>query len=70
MSERRISYKGKEVFIGIDVHKRTYTVTCVSEGIVAKRCTMKAEPEKLVEFVRKYFQFISVVFLHFISSLK
>lgn len=55
MNEARISYAGKEVFIGIDVHKRTYSVACECEGELVKRCTMEAKPETLVGFLRKYF---------------
>src|SRR5262245_7821066 len=49
------SYKGKKVFVGIDVHKRHYSVTCMSEGEIIKHTTMRASPEKLVEFLKKYF---------------
>ena len=55
MKVERISYAGKKVFIGIDVHKRTYTLSCVCEGELVKRCTMEASPEKVVSFVGKYF---------------
>lgn len=50
------NYKGKTVFAGIDVHKNTYTVRCISEGEVVKKATMKASPENLAEFLKKYFQ--------------
>ena len=29
MTDQRISYCGRIVYVGIDVHKETYTVTCV-----------------------------------------
>jgi transposase len=50
-----ISYVGKKVFIGIDVHRKTYTVSCVSEGEVVKKCAMAASPEALLSFIIKYF---------------
>jgi len=49
------SYEGKIVDVGIDVHKRTYTVTCICEGAVVKRASMKATPEAFLEFLKKYF---------------
>lgn len=55
MNREKISYEGKKVFIGMDVHKRTYTLSCVSEGELVKRCTMEASPEKVVEFIGRYF---------------
>lgn len=48
-------YIGKVVYVGVDVHKKTYSATCLCEGILAKRVTMKASPEGLVEFLKKYF---------------
>lgn len=50
-----ISYKDKSVFVGMDVHKKHYSVTCIAEGVVVKKATMKASPETLVEFFKKYF---------------
>lgn len=56
MLEEKVTYEGKKVFIGIDVHKRTYSLSCVSEGELTKRCQMGAHPEKVVEFIGKYFR--------------
>lgn len=50
-----INYTGKAVYVGMDVHKKTYSVTCLCEGIIVKRTTMKASPEILAEFMKKYF---------------
>ncbi len=43
------SYAGKEVYVGIDVHKRTYSVVTVVEGMVVKKWRTTANPEKLVQ---------------------
>src|SRR5436190_7105259 len=48
-------YTGKVVFVGIDVHKKTYSVTCICEKIIVKRDTLKASPSGLVEYLNKYF---------------
>lgn len=48
------------VFLGIDVHKRTYSVTAVSENIIVKRASMPADPEILLEFIYKFFRDASV----------
>ena len=34
-ASEKISYEGKKVFVGIDVHKRSYSVVAVVEGVVA-----------------------------------
>lgn len=59
--EKVISYLGKKVFIGIDVHRRSYAVSCISEGAVVKKCTMEASPEALLSFIIKYFQGAEVI---------
>lgn len=48
-------YTGKTVFVGIDVHKKTYAVTCICEGQVVKRDTLQARPTALLEYLHKYF---------------
>jgi transposase len=50
-----IDYTEKTVFVGIDVHKKTYAVTCLCEGQVVKRDTLMARPERLGEYLQKYF---------------
>lgn len=49
------NYTGKKVYIGIDVHKKTYSVTAVCEGQVAKKDTMAADPIYLINYCQKYF---------------
>jgi transposase len=48
-------YSGKTIFIGIDVHKKTYSVYCVLESQKLKSWTMNASPEALVEQLLHYF---------------
>lgn len=48
-------YTGKTVFLGIDVHKKTYAVTAICDGQVVKRDTIKASPEGLIAYCKKYY---------------
>ena len=48
-------YTNKKLFLGIDVHKKTYSVTAICEGIPVKKATITASPEGLVVFCKKYF---------------
>jgi transposase len=48
-------YTGKTIFVGIDVHKKTYALSCICEGLVVKQCTMVAEPGKLTTFFLQHF---------------
>ena len=54
-SSRKPSYTGKNVFIGIDVHKRTYSVVSVVEGIVVKKWQTSAVPDQLARQLKSYF---------------
>lgn len=47
--------KHDTVFLGIDVHKKTYAVTAVSDSRIIKRNTMEACPQTLVKYCKKYF---------------
>lgn len=49
------SYTGKTIFAGIDVHKKTYSVSVVCEGELIKRDTIPAIPEGLVAYLLKFF---------------
>lgn len=53
--EQRINYQNQNVYVGIDVHKRTYSLSCIHEGALVKRATIKAEAAGLVSFLRKFF---------------
>lgn len=55
MTKNRIDYQGKEVYVGIDVHKKTYSVYCICEGQLVKKATVPAVPTVLVGMLRKFF---------------
>lgn len=50
-----ISYAGKEVFVGIDVHKKTYAVVARMDGEVVKKWTTAAAPQELAQQLLKFF---------------
>ncbi|MDJ0714652.1 MAG: transposase [Prochloraceae cyanobacterium] len=54
-SSLKNSYAGKQVYVGIDVHKRTYSVVARVEDIVVKKWRTSAEPEKLATQLQRYF---------------
>lgn len=51
----KYNYIGKDVFIGIDVHKKTYSVAAICEGVLMKRDRLIAKPEVLLDYLDKYF---------------
>lgn len=49
-------YTGKVVYVGIDVHKKTYAVVCLCDGEIVKRDTLKGQPEILNDYLKRYFK--------------
>jgi transposase len=49
------SYIGETVYVGIDVHKRTYSVVVRVKQMEVKRWTTAAAPEKLGQQLRQFF---------------
>lgn len=48
-------YKGKTIFLGMDVHKLSYSVTAVCEGEIIKRDRLAADPVGLVNYCKRFF---------------
>lgn len=46
-------YTGKTIFVGLDVHKKTFAVTAVCDGVVVKRDSLKADPQLLIDYLKK-----------------
>ena len=55
MTDQRRSYAGQHVYVGIDVHKDTYTVTCVHHQCIVKRATVQADPAGLAASLPRWF---------------
>ena len=55
MTEQRRSYAGECVYVGVDVHKETYTVTCVCHQQIVKTATVQAEPAGLAASLLRWF---------------
>jgi transposase len=55
MTAPRLSYADQRVYIGVDVHKETYTVTCVCNKQIVKTATVKADPTGLAASLLRWF---------------
>jgi transposase len=55
MSKSSVSYSGKIVYVGIDVHKATYAVCCMCENEFVKTFTCKANPVLLPKNLKQWF---------------
>lgn len=48
-------YTGKTIFLGLDVHKSTFSLTAICEKTIIKRDKIAANPLLLVRYCKKYF---------------
>jgi transposase len=55
MTDQRLSYVGQNVYVGVDVHKGTYTVTCVYNKRIVKTATVQADPASLAGSLQRWF---------------
>lgn len=51
----KYDYTGKTVFVGIDVHKKTYAIHCISGKQKVKSWSMEANPQRLIEQLKSIF---------------
>jgi transposase len=49
------SYEGKQVYIGLDVHREFFVASCICDGVAVKRCRMPGTAEAVVALVKKEF---------------
>lgn len=48
-------YKEKAVYMGIDVHKKTYACVSICNGYIVKKDTMPADPSVLIAYIKNNF---------------
>lgn len=50
------NYTGKIVYMGIDVHKKTYACVSICDEEIVKKDTMRADPAALIAYIKNQFQ--------------
>ena len=55
------SYEGKQVYIGLDVHREYFVASCICDGVVVKRCRMPGASEAVISHVRKEYPGASIL---------
>ena len=53
-------YTDQSIFIGIDVHKKTYSITALCKGEIVKRDKISACPKILIAYCNKFFPKASI----------
>ena len=52
---KKIDFKGKDLFIGLDVHKKSWSVTILVGGIEHRTFTQPPDPRTLYNYLQKMF---------------
>jgi hypothetical protein len=50
------SYNGEQIYVGIDVHKKTYVVVARVKQVIVKPWSTAAKPADLAAQLLKYFR--------------
>lgn len=51
----RIDFQGEELFIGLDVHKKNWSVVIYTKHLEVKRFTQPSSPKLLVDYLHRHF---------------
>ena len=46
-------FSGQTFFIGLDVHKKQWTVAIRTQGVLVQRCSMNPSPKELKRFLER-----------------
>jgi len=52
---KKIDFTGKDLFVGLDVHKKSWSVTIVVDGMEHKTFTQPPDPEALHKYLQRSF---------------
>ena len=55
MQRKAISFKGQKIFVGIDVHKRKWAVTALTESGYMKTHCQNSSAQELCEYLHHHF---------------
>ncbi len=55
VQSKEISFKGQNIYVGIDVHLKSWSVTILSETSVLKRMSQGAAPDVLHRFLTSHY---------------
>ena len=52
---KKIDFSGKELYIGLDVHKKSWSVTILVDGTEHRTFTQPPDPESLLSYLQRMF---------------
>ena len=55
MQRNKISFNGQKIFVGIDVHKRKWSVATITESGFQRIHTQNASAQELIDFLHRHY---------------
>jgi len=55
MQSKSIDFSGMNVYVGLDVHKKSWLVTILTDEVEHKTFTQTPSPDKLHNYLHKHF---------------
>ncbi len=55
MKNNELNFSGQRIYVGIDVHKKSWDVTLVVNGMKVKKLSMNPQPKELNNYLRKHY---------------
>lgn len=55
MKNTKLNFSGQRINVGIDLHKKSWTVTIIINGIKVKKFSMNPSPQELYNYLRKHY---------------
>jgi transposase len=52
---KKVTFKGEELYIGIDVHLRSWMITILSKNLFIKRFSQEADDSRLISFLQAHY---------------
>ena len=53
--DTQLNFTGQKLYVGIDVHKQSWNVTIILNGIKVKKLSMNPQPKELSTYLTKHF---------------
>ncbi|MCF6268521.1 MAG: transposase, partial [Melioribacteraceae bacterium] len=55
MKNNKLNFSGQKIYVGIDVHKKSWDIAIVINGMKVKKLSMNPTPEELYKYLTKHY---------------
>ncbi len=55
MKNNKLEFRNQRIYVGIDVHKKSWEITIILNGMKVKKYSMNPRPDELHKYLRKHY---------------